>query len=140
MLLQLFPFLSQRCQRYANVIGLVPDQAPLAAVRVSPARGVPETVGSDVFAGAARRAPCAEPPARSASAAATPTYLHMSGSFHHGHDGWKVPQTKCLPGLEAGYFSRHAETEEERWDRSSRRRPGRSWRRARGSSPPMRAT
>ena len=57
MLPQLLPFLSQRCHRYANVIGVDPDHAPLDAVRVWPACSGPEIVGGEVFAGALVRAP-----------------------------------------------------------------------------------
>ena len=105
MLLQPFPFWLHRCQRYANEIGLEPDQAPLAAVSVSPARGVPEMVGSDVFVGATLRAPCAEPTARSRITATAPTYRHIHRKCPLQTAPEANLQTKCLPGLEAGYFS-----------------------------------
>jgi len=45
------PAASQRCHWYAYVIGVEPDQVPSDPVSVSPSCGVPETVGSVVFAG-----------------------------------------------------------------------------------------
>ena len=76
MLPQLPPLELQRCHRYENDVGLLFHE-PLAAVSVSPARSVPEMVGGDVFTGAAFEAPCAAPPASSATAETTAASFHM---------------------------------------------------------------
>ena len=45
------PFVVHRSHWYVNVIGNVPDHAPLLVVSVRPTRAVPEIDGSDVFTG-----------------------------------------------------------------------------------------
>ena len=51
--MQLPPLTSQRLQRYAKLIGSVPLQAPVVALRTElDVSGHPETTGADEFAGA----------------------------------------------------------------------------------------
>src|SRR5436190_10185111 len=52
MLAQLAPVELHRLHCSAYVIGAVPDQVPVVAVRVCPTCAVPDTVGRAVFAGA----------------------------------------------------------------------------------------
>src|SRR3954447_821825 len=116
MFWQLPPFELQRSQWYENDVGLL-SQEPLDAVRVSPARSVPEIEGGEVLTGAAFDAPCAAPPARSISTAPTPaTSLFMAVSVAAPSDCYATPNrilTRNLPG-------EHSTEGKERWDTISR--------------------
>src|SRR4029079_11205165 len=129
---QLFPFRSHRCQRYWKVIGVEPDHVPLPAVSVSPARGVPEIVGLDVFTGAEVRAPCAAPPERSATASTSVSDFHIREVWPLDRLPMQV-QTECLRTASGIIPATDARTQEERWDRHWRRSLARSSRRERES-------
>jgi hypothetical protein len=81
---QLPPLESQRRHWYLNVIGAVPPQFPLFAVRVLPSEAVPLMVGGEVFEGAVATWAVAAI-AATANAAATATVIMRVLARRDGH-------------------------------------------------------
>jgi hypothetical protein len=102
---QLPPLELQRCQRYEKLIGVDPDQEPLAALSVSPSLAVPEIAGADVFAGAVSRALWAPPPVRSKARRPAARFLNTPLVFP-AERGPMHPQTKCLRDSKTGITSK----------------------------------